>query len=49
MLKTARRTTRGHRRADGQTGAHARAAVDDEYHEYDVGVEVELGVLIAGS
>lgn len=49
MITTAQMAARAHRQADEKTGAHERAAVDDECHENDVGVEVELVVLIAGS
>jgi hypothetical protein len=33
----------------GENGARSLTAVDDERHEYDVGVEAELGVFTAGS
>lgn len=49
MLRIARTVARGHGRVSEKSDSHGRAAVDNQCHEYDVGVELELGVLIAGS
>jgi len=46
-VKTATTTDRAHHREDEHS--HSPTAVGDECHEYDVGVEAELGVFTAGS
>jgi len=47
-VSTATTTDHALHREDGKH-SHSPTAVDDECHEYDVGVEAELGVLTAGS
>jgi len=48
-VKTAMRAARAHQQVGEGAAVHSPTAVDDECHEYDVGVEAELGVFTAGS